>query len=137
LKDAEGDEIVQAVRDAADGKSRLDPTIASKILATFNRQPQYPPPTKFEPQAGDTQFERLTERELSILQLMVQGMSNREIAETLLLAPGTIKNNVSNILGKLHSNDRTQAVLAALRSGIATLDLESPNDPQSSLSIGN
>jgi len=122
LKDAEGEEIVQAVRDAADGRARLDPTVASKILATFSHQLQNPPEAKAASQPPESQFEQLTERELSILQLMVKGMTNQEIAQALFLAPGTIKNNVSNILSKLHSNDRTQAVLAALRSGIVGLD---------------
>lgn len=118
LKDASGEEIVTAVRDAHLGKTHLDPAIAGKILTEFKRQPT--PPSK--PNPDDPIFESLTERELSILQLMAQGKTNQEIAEVLFLAAGTIKNNVSNILGKLHANDRTQAVLAALRRGIVNLE---------------
>lgn len=118
LKDASGEEIITAVRDAYLGKTHLDPNIAGKILAEFNRQPTPPP----EPKADDPILEKLTERELSILRLMAQGKTNQEIADVLFLATGTIKNNVSHILGKLHANDRTQAVLTALRRGIVDLE---------------
>ncbi|MEM7115712.1 MAG: response regulator transcription factor [Chloroflexota bacterium] len=118
LKDASGEEIITAVRDAHLGKTHLDPSIAGKILAEFNRQPTPPP----KPKDDDPILEKLTERELSILRLMAQGKTNQEIANVLFLAPGTIKNNVSHILGKLHANDRTQAVLAALRRGIVKLN---------------
>ena len=123
LKDADGAEIVQAVRDATEGKARLDPGVASKILLAFNQQKASPKNQGIPVQRDNenVQFEQLTERELSILQLMVQGMTNQEIAQSLFLAQGTVKNNVSNILRKLHSNDRTQAVLAALRAGVVTL----------------
>ncbi|MEM7531974.1 MAG: response regulator transcription factor [Chloroflexota bacterium] len=123
LKDADGAEIAQAVRDAVEGKARLDPSVASKILLAFNQQETSPKHqgTPLQRDGDRVQFEQLTERELSILQLMVQGMTNQEIAQSLFLAQGTVKNNVSNILRKLHSNDRTQAVLAALRAGVVTL----------------
>ncbi|MCB0115950.1 MAG: response regulator transcription factor, partial [Caldilineaceae bacterium] len=67
-------------------------------------------------------FEALTEREQAILQELVQGKSNQEIAETLFLAEGTVKNYVSTILAKLHANDRTQAAIIALKRGLATLE---------------
>jgi DNA-binding NarL/FixJ family response regulator len=118
LKDTEGEEIVTAVRDAHAGKVHLDPQIAGKVLGEFNRLDKAPPPAR----ADDPLLEQLTERELSILQLMAQGKTNQEIADALFLAAGTVKNNVSNILGKLHANDRTQAVLAALRRGIVDLE---------------
>ncbi|MFO7536927.1 MAG: response regulator transcription factor [Chloroflexota bacterium] len=117
LKDAAGEEIVTAVREAAAGKTHLDPAIAGKILSEFNRLQQTPLP----PQINQELRQSLTERELSILQLMAEGKSNQEIADDLYLAVGTIKNNVSNILGKFQANDRTQAVIAALREGIVKL----------------
>ena len=117
LKDSEGEEIVTAVRETAVGKTHLDPHIAGKILQEFNRLKQAPPPKAHEPLV-----EELTEREISILQLMVEGKNNQEIADTLFLAAGTVKNNVSAILGKLQANDRTQAVLTALRRGIVELE---------------
>ncbi len=117
LKDASSEEIVAAIQDAANGRVRLDPHIAAKVLEAFNRLDHAP----IQPQADDPAFETLTERELSILRLMAQGQTNQEIAAALFLAPGTVKNNVSSIINKLHTNDRTQAVLAALRRGIVDL----------------
>ena len=118
LKDSDGEEIATAVQDAATGKSHLDPHIAGKILQEFNRLNHAAPP----PPADDPLLDELTEREISILQCLVQGKTNQEIADELFLAIGTVKNNVSNILGKLQANDRTQAVLTALRRGIVDLD---------------
>ncbi|MCB0013304.1 MAG: response regulator transcription factor [Anaerolineales bacterium] len=118
LKDADGEEIVQAIRDAAEGKARLDSQIAGKILTAFNNiEPQ-----KRSADPNDPLLEELTEREMSILRLMAQGKSNADIAAELFLANGTVKNNVSNIMSKFHANDRTQAVLSALRRGIVELD---------------
>ncbi len=117
LKDSSGEAIVAAIRDVVNGRTHLDPQIASKILTEFNRLDQKPVQAK----PDDPVLESLTERELSILQLMAQGQTNQEIADALFLAPGTVKNNVSTILGKLHANDRTQAVLTALRRGIVDL----------------
>jgi two-component system, NarL family, response regulator LiaR len=118
LKDAAGEEIVTAVRDAAAGKTHLDPAIAGKILSEFNRLQQTLLPAK----TNQALRQSLTGRELSILQLMAEGKNNQEIADELYLAVGTVKNNVSNILGKLQANDRTQAVVSALREGIVDLD---------------
>lgn len=118
LKDATGDEIVTAVRETYAGNNHIDPKIAGKILAEFNRLGQQ----KMKPQTNDPLLEQLSERELSILRLMAQGKTNQEIAEALFLAIGTVKNNISQILGKLHANDRTQAVLTALRRGIVDLE---------------
>lgn len=124
LKDADGEEIVNTVREVVEGKVHLDPQIAGKILQEF-KQLDRTPTTGFvvqrKPHTNDPMLEALTERELSILRLMAQGKSNRDIAQTLFLAHGTVKNNVSQIIKKLHTNDRTQAVLAALRRGIVEL----------------
>lgn len=117
LKDASSEEIVAAIVDAVNGRVHLDTTIAAKLLDEFNRLDRAP----LQPQADNTHLETLTERELSILRLMAQGQTNQEIADTLFLATGTVKNNVSSIISKLHANDRTQAVLAALRHGIVNL----------------
>ena len=118
LKDNEGEEIATAVREAMAGKAHLDPQIAGKILQEFNRLGQAPAP----PKANAPLMAALTEREISILQLMAQGRNNQEIASELFLATGTVKNNISAILGKLQANDRTQAVLTALRQGIVNLE---------------
>ena len=118
LKDSEGEEIATAVREAVAGKSHLDPQIAGKILQEFNRLDHASVP----PKPNAPLLAELTEREISILQLMAQGKTNQEIAADLFLATGTVKNNISAILGKLQANDRTQAVLAALRQGIVNLE---------------
>ena len=117
LKDADSDEIVQAIRDASEGRVRLDPNIAGKVLTAFNQADRTP----IKPQADDPVLEKLTKREMSILNLMAEGKTNAQISAELYLAVGTVKNNVSHIINKLHTNDRTQAVLAALRRGIVTL----------------
>ena len=117
LKDAEGDDIAQAIRDTAAGLTRLDAQIAGKVIEAFNQMDRQP----IKRNEDDPMLEKLSEREMSILRLMAQGKANREIAEELFLAAGTVKNNVSNIINKLHTNDRTQAVLAALRRGIVDL----------------
>jgi DNA-binding NarL/FixJ family response regulator len=117
LKDASSEQIVTAVQDVVNGRVHLDPQIAGKVLAEFNRLDHTPP----RPTPDDPARQTLTGREISILQLMTQGKNNQDIADALFLSPGTVKNNVSTILGKLHANDRTQAVLAALRRGIVDL----------------
>ena len=117
LKDAEGDDIAQAIRDTAAGLTRLDAQIAGKVIEALNQMDRQP----IKRNEDDPMLEKLSEREMSILRLMAQGKANREIAEELFLAAGTVKNNVSNIINKLHTNDRTQAVLAALRRGIVDL----------------
>lgn len=118
LKDTDGVDIVQAISETYEGKVRIDPQIAGKILHEFN---QLQIKNKLS-QPNRLLLESLTERELTILNLMAQGQTNQEIAEALFLAIGTIKNNVSHILGKLHVNDRTQAVVKALKQGIVHLD---------------
>lgn len=116
LKDVDGVELVTAVHDTFAGKTHLDPQVAGKILREFNRREQIPLP------AASPILTDLTERELSILHLMAQGKTNAEIADTLFLAMGTVKNNVSSIISKLQANDRTQAVVLALRYGLAHLE---------------
>ena len=118
LKDADGDDIIQAIRDAAAGRARLDAQIAGNIMTAFSTLE----PQKRNADPNDPLLQELTEREMSILRLMAQGKTNANIADELFLANGTVKNNVSNIIGKFHANDRTQAVLAALRRGIVELD---------------
>lgn len=126
LKDSTSDEIVQAIRGAVAGEVRIDPTVAGKVLAEFNRL-AVSRPTLTQPRhpslPNDAMIiETLTERELAVLQEMAQGKSNKEIAETLFLAEGTVKNYVSTIISKLQANDRTQAAIIALKKGLATLE---------------
>ena len=112
LKDVSSDKLVEAVRAAARGESFLQPSIAAKVLAEFSR---LGPPAPPEPPALT---EPLSERELEILRRVAAGESNKEIATTLYIAEGTVKNHVTNILGKLGGRDRTQAALRARELGL-------------------
>ncbi len=120
LKDAPSDTLAEAVRGAVRGESQIDPSVARKVLDAFRRLDA---PAQRPPQEQDKlpPLERLTGREEQVLALLVEGLANKEIAARLTLSEGTIKNHVSNILSKLHANDRTQAVLTAIRRGLVEL----------------
>jgi NarL family two-component system response regulator LiaR len=107
LKDTAPRALLQAIRDVYQGESSLHPTIARKLVSELHR-PSSPPP------AG----EELTEREVQVLGLVAQGLSNQEIADNLVVSERTVRKHVSNILGKLHLANRTQATLYAIRTGI-------------------
>jgi DNA-binding NarL/FixJ family response regulator len=109
LKDVNSDELARAVRTVAAGQALIQPSIASKVVAEFARMgaPHVPGGQREGLQ------EALTERELEVLRGLAAGLSNREIAEKLVITEGTVKNHVSNLLGKLDVRDRTQAVLKA------------------------
>jgi len=111
LKDSRPEELVQAIRQVHRGESSLHPLIARKVLDELSR-PTDRPPTP----------DPLTPREIEVLRLVAQGLENREIAESLVIAEATVRTHVSNITGKLHVASRTQAALYALREGIASLD---------------
>jgi NarL family two-component system response regulator LiaR len=111
LKDSSPHDLLQAIRDVYRRESNLHPTIARKLIDEMS-QPSDLPPTA----------EPLTEREVEVLQLVAQGLSNEEVGERLFIARRTVRTHVSNILGKLQLANRTQATLYALREGIASLD---------------
>jgi len=112
LKDAPSEKLAEAIRVAARGETFLQPSVAAKVVAEFARLSRKTARTQ------DSLIEALSERELEILRLIAQGASNREIAGALFLAEGTIKNHVTNILGKLEVRDRTQAALKAKDTGL-------------------
>jgi DNA-binding NarL/FixJ family response regulator len=112
LKDAPSEKLADAIRGAARGESFLQPSVAAKVVAEFARLSRKTVGTQ------DSVIEALSERELEILRLIAQGASNREIASALFLAEGTVKNHVTNILGKLEARDRTQAALKARDCGL-------------------
>jgi DNA-binding NarL/FixJ family response regulator len=107
LKDAAVDEIVAGIRAAAAGDALLSPRIAAGILerARANAAASLPESARAE----------LTEREGEVLGLMAAGKENAEIAEELFISPHTVKNHVSNILGKLESESRIEAAVKAAR----------------------
>jgi DNA-binding NarL/FixJ family response regulator len=112
LKDVSGHDLAEAVRTVATGGALIEPSVARKVVAEFARMA---PPARV-PDAGLA--EPLSDREREILQLMAQGLNNREIADRLALAQGTVKNYVTTILQKLGARDRTQAALRARELGL-------------------
>lgn len=112
LKDVASEKLMEAIRAAARGESFLQPSIAAKVVAEFNRlsQPRTPASLKL--------VEPLSQRECEVLRQLAGGKSNKEIAATLHLAEGTVKNHMTNVLGKLGVMDRTQAALKARELGV-------------------
>ena len=112
LKDAPSEKLAEAIRVAARGETFLQPSVAAKVVAEFARL------TRKTIEHSSSFSEPLSEREVEILRLIAHGSSNREIADTLFLAEGTVKNHVTNILGKLGVRDRTQAAIKAKDIGL-------------------
>jgi DNA-binding NarL/FixJ family response regulator len=112
LKDAVPVELVMAVRALAAGGAWLDPAVAQRLLADFAARPQRP--------ATPESMGKLTERERQVLIHAAQGLSNEEIAAALVIGEATVKTHLGRVLMKLGVRDRTQAVVAAYRSGLIT-----------------
>jgi NarL family two-component system response regulator LiaR len=115
LKDIPPIELVQAVREAYLGKVQLHPEIARKLMSLAAAQEK--PATS---RAATESENGLTDREQEVLQLIADGRNNRDIAAQLVISEKTVKTHVSNILSKLHLDDRTQAAIYALRHGNLT-----------------
>ncbi len=111
LKDVPSSKLIEAIQAAARGESFLEPSVAAKVVQEFSRLAIRRPKT-------EELAEPLTDREMDVLRRLATGASNREIAETLVIAEGTVKNHVTNILGKLGVRDRTQAALKARELGL-------------------
>jgi DNA-binding NarL/FixJ family response regulator len=112
LKDTPSENLTEAIRAAARGESFLQPSVAAKVVAEFARL------ASAAPQSVVELVEPLSERELEVLRKLAAGATNREIAEALVIAEGTVKNHITNILGKLGVKDRTQAALKARDLGL-------------------
>jgi len=117
LKEAEPEELRRAIEAAHRGEVILCPIIAKKVMEYFGRDPRR--------QQTGLPYQELTGRELQVLQLAADGLSNREIAGKLIISEKTVKNHIANIFSKLQVNDRTQAILYALRKGLVSM---SPGD---------
>jgi len=110
LKDVSLEQLVDAVKTVADGGSLVAPVVTQRLLSGLERMHnEFVSLERPDP---------LTDRETEILRLMAGGYSNKEIANSLTVAEGTVKNHVSNILSKLGVRDRTRAVLKAFEIGI-------------------
>jgi DNA-binding NarL/FixJ family response regulator len=110
LKDALPAELTAAVRVVARGDALLDPLVTRRVIEHFVRQTT--------PRRQPVSLEALTPRERNVLALVAQGLSNREVADQLVLAEQTVKSHVSRIFSKLGLRDRAQAVVAAYESGL-------------------
>jgi NarL family two-component system response regulator LiaR len=113
LKHSPPEDVLRAIRQAHAGETVLHPAIARMVLQDLRR----PPPSTQRPTVDP-----LSERELEVLRLIARGMSNQEIADTLVVGEATVRSHVSAVLRKLQLASRTQAALYALREGLATLD---------------
>lgn len=109
LKGADHAEIMRAIRAVGSGEAIFSPAIAGRMASYFDG---------LQPVVSDL-FPELSGREREILQLLVEGLKNAEIARRLSLSPKTVRNNVSNILSKMQVADRTEAALHALKAGVS------------------
>lgn len=119
MKDTKLEWLLDAIQTTHQGNAWIDPAIARIVLSRARQDNLATENAPAENDLGDRYS--LTERELEVLQLIVEGYSNAEIAKALYITVGTVKTHVRNILNKLCANDRTQAAVQALRSGIVKL----------------
>jgi DNA-binding NarL/FixJ family response regulator len=120
LKDVTAERLFDAVRVVAAGDALLAPTVTRRLVAEFARQRPRP---SLEPSRASALTEVLTPREVEVLRLVAEGLSNPEIAGRMFLGEETVKTHVSRMLRKLGLRDRTQAVIAAYESGLVTPDV--------------
>jgi DNA-binding NarL/FixJ family response regulator len=114
LKGADHEEMLCAIRSVAEGQAVFSPTIAARMVDYFTGMQLAQPPEAFP---------ELTDREREILDLLAQGMRNTQIADRLVISPKTVRNHVSNILGKLQVADRAQAIIKARDAGMGSAPL--------------
>ena len=111
LKDSSVDQLIAGIHSAAAGESLISPQIAAKMLQILRAQ-------RSSVDAAETIRAELSEREIEVLKLIASGNDNAEIARALFISPKTVKNHISNILMKLQMENRIQAAVYAVRSGI-------------------
>jgi len=111
LKDSSVDQLIAGIHSAAAGESLISPQIAAKMLQMLRAQ-------RSSVDAAETIRAELSEREIEVLKLIASGNDNAEIARALFISPKTVKNHISNILMKLQMENRIQAAVYAVRSGI-------------------
>jgi len=121
LKDTDPAELLTAIRVVAAGDALLAPSITRRLIGEFARLPDSARPDSAQPDAGRPDpavLACLTEREVEVLALVAQGMSNGEIADHLIISPATAKTHVAHLLAKLDARDRVQLVILGYQSGL-------------------
>lgn len=118
LKEMDADSLIEAIKVVSEGGSYLHPRVTHNLVQEYRRLAEE---SASDIRSGGIEFQKplhlLTKRECQVLQLLAEGNSNRSISELLFISEKTVKNHVSNILQKMKVNDRTQAVVAAIKNG--------------------
>jgi len=118
LKEMDADALIEAVKVVSDGGSYLHPRVTHNLISDYRRLANDEGKGKgFQQTEVRRPLHLLTRRECEVLQLLADGKSNRAIGEALYISEKTVKNHVSNILQKMNVNDRTQAVVTAIKKG--------------------
>jgi len=117
LKEMDAEAIIQAIKVVALGGSYLHPKVTHNLVTEFRRLSEREHKGAFQQNDIRRPYHLLTKRECEVLQLLTDGQSNRTIGETLFISEKTVKNHVSSILQKMAVNDRTQAVVSAIKNG--------------------
>ncbi len=117
LKEMDSDALVDAVKIVADGGSYVHPKVTHNLVAEYKRLANAQNSGGFQQSEVRRPLHLLTRRECEVLQMLADGKSNRGIGEGLYISEKTVKNHVSNILQKMNVNDRTQAVVTAIKNG--------------------
>ena len=121
LKDVPAEQLAHAVRVAAAGEALLAPSVTRRLITAFTRRAPAGAPAACPPGLTD-----LTARELEVLELLAEGLSNAEIGARLFVGEATVKTHVARILTKLGVRDRVQAVIVAFRAGVVPIDPDRP-----------
>ena len=119
LKGSSLQELSSAIRTVYSGGAMINPNVASKVIQQFSSMAK----NIVNPGITETDTSELTKSEWEIIQAVARGLSNKEIAETLWLSQGTVRNSISSILNKLHLRDRTQLAIWAVQSGVVNKDI--------------
>jgi len=117
VKDIPPADLLQAIRVVAAGEALLSPSVTRRLISEFVSVSRVPPPRQSQ------QLAALTERELAVLELIATGLSNREIADQLIVSEATVKTHVGRILSKVDARDRAQLVVFAYESGLVIAGL--------------
>jgi DNA-binding NarL/FixJ family response regulator len=119
LKDIQPRDLVQAIRETYQGKAQLHPDVARRLMMAVSGDA---PGKEPKPASLPNELQGLTDREREVLEQIAQGLTNREIAEKMVISEKTVKTHVSNLLDKLGLEDRTRAAIWALKHGLGSKD---------------